>query len=236
MLKVKPQIVVFVLLLLEVGPSYGLLIDDFLDFAAYEAQSLDGISRDADFVLDDPTSSAVGGYRDVELGTFSTALITADIDAGFLMNVGTEAGAAVHDLTFIWNGTNSVGLGGVDLTDGGVQNALIINGSADLTGDVVFTITDGLSSLSTVTNSLDGSFTGGQLAFRFTDFIGVDMSDVETIKLEVFTSGAMDLSMQFIASSWVPEPNHGFFLACGLVPVLLLKKRFGDRFAFRKLS
>lgn len=225
-MRIITQIILLCILAFTPTQSFALLIDDFNTDQGFSVTS-DGINRaSSGGEIYEPTS--IGGHRYLELGSTSEAEILAYVDSGAgTFYLSCPFGAAESDsidLTFIWDGTNSVGLGSQDLTEGGVQNALIISGFTDLDGDVVFTLADGSSNTAAVTNALTGGFSG-QLAYRFSDFIGVDMTDIESIKLEVFGFGPIDFQADFLASSWVPEADVRTLILCFLVPFLGLRAR-----------
>lgn len=161
---------------------------------------------------------AVGGSHTVTLsnvvGAGGPNGAGANIFGG-TFNHSNDTGVS-SDSTIDWN-ANGAGLGGVDITEAGANDALglaittIDQGNVTLT----FTITDGSAATSTL--ALNGLGVG-TFSFFFTAFTGsADFTDVESIRLDVVTGTASDLVIDLVQTQRGPSvPVPGTIALLGL--------------------
>ena len=158
----------------------------------------------------------VGGFRDAEATSSGGPLLSTNvlIDGGVFnfSNAAASSGSAL----LTWDGNDDpavldpLGLGGVDLTVGGLADRFDLEViSADLPGlQVTISITDMFSN----TSSLTQLFTDPILApsneqFAFADLIGTaDLSNVGSIQLHLDGPPEIDARIATFTTTDVPEP------------------------------
>ncbi len=167
--------------------------------------SFDTASHNADAPIGPiPSSSEVagggilGGYRDIEVDaqTASPSFFETSAEANGGGTLQFENGVGVHGkATFTWDGNDNplavdtTGLGGVDLTDGGTNNAfgldIILIDQPGL--EIMFTVwsTSGVSTFTQISGPAGPS----TLHFDFSAFTGTaDFTDVGAIQLMLTSS------------------------------------------------
>lgn len=216
--------IILALLVFVNFPATALLIDDFADTNYYATNSTDGGSTPGIVGGEISSGSIVGGYRDNELVTYSPVQVPVDIVLGNLL-LAAPGGADGYftQLTLVWDNQFSTGLGGVDLTGPGF-NSIGLIGELDLSTTVRFTLKDTNGSSATVSQTLSNSF-AGTYGFFFDDFVGVDVTSIDLVKLEVYSTGSFDFSTSYVGSTWVPEPDWtGILCSFFLLAVLVLRR------------
>lgn len=212
----------FVLLfsLLISSGSSALIIDTFDDFIS-ESASSGNVSEQSNTA----SGSFLGTDRSFEV-TWSSGpnSVDAAIDAGGDSQLGIQWGEDTRgDVTVLWQN-----IGGVDLTEGGTQNAIGLELTEnDLPVDITITVTDGSAN----SGSAFATTTAGPLfptleTLLFSSFSGgIDFTDVESIELNVEAADfpGPDFEVAFIAS--VPEPGTVLLLASGLLGLTLWGRR-----------
>ncbi len=164
----------------------------------------------------------LGGERDASLNLFSTPGATVAIGAGednglLFSNVG--AGAS---LTLRYDGTGASGLGGIDLAQGGFQDAFsLVVSMLDIPIDLRISV-ESTGGSSALTKRAMGEIFGRPtetLTFEFDDFIatggnGANFSSVTAIQLDAISLyGGTDLSLgDFSTTSLNPPPPRQLFL------------------------
>ena len=156
-------------------------------------------------------------------GAIADRTLTAVADAGSAGNTtGLITGPAVNLLgvsnDFLSQGsvTLSYDLAGMDLTDGGTNDTILIGtNSIDLSGGALFSVAiDGVTSSA-------GVLTAGILNYSFANFLGANFGNVNTLSFTVDSNGTddVDASFTFIGIddldpnvSPVPLPAGGLLL------------------------
>lgn len=121
---------------------------------------------------------------------------------------------------------DTAGLGSVDLTDGGVNNALLVGVLFnDVPASIEFTVySNSGNAVSTATLDIPGLLTdGATLRLAFADFVGnADFSDVSALQWVLTTGYGQDIRIDYIVA--VPEPASGCLLA-GPAALLLCRRK-----------
>lgn len=183
-----------------------------------------------------PSASAVGGYRYMRVSNNhnrlnGTSLATGD---GYLdfSNASRTTGTG----TITWNGPGLTGLGGLDITDGGTNDAVffdVIFADSDIS--MAFSLTDTSGRRSVFNALLSEELSDPQsVIFNFSDFIGdADFTQINSIS---FTLGAArnavdaSLSMLYFGSTQpapapVPLPAAAGLLGAALGGLGLVARR-----------
>ncbi|MGR5324737.1 PEP-CTERM sorting domain-containing protein [Vibrio sp. DNB22_17_1] len=170
-------------------------------------------------LYDNPFGSLTGVALSVAAGSLSYGTGSGVVAEGKIQYDGNDSDAENIDID---------GLGSVDLTANGGDAFLL---------DVIDTdlgFTFGVqvwSALGTETNTVVYTASGattGLAALSFSDFVGVDFTDVSAIEFTINTDGAagqadIDFSIGSVVS--VPEPASIAFFGAGLLGLGLLRRR-----------
>lgn len=210
-----------------------IVIDRFDTEQYVEAVSRTGFASSSEIYA--PNDAEVGGYR----------YMTVTNNTGRSNGTSLHAGEGYLDFsngsrtsgtgTVVWDGMGSTGIGGLDLTDSGTNDALILDViSADASLILTFTVRDTFGAIASLTQSaaetLDEPLS---LAFLFSDFSGsVDFTSLDSISLTLSgTAAALDATIDlFYAGSTqpvaaVPVPAAGLLLAGGIAALGVAKRR-----------
>jgi hypothetical protein len=189
---------------------------------------------------------AIGGERDMQValisGRTALSLNINPFDGELLIH---DSGAQVRGYSLtVWDGMDMdpisldpTGLGGVDLTDGGLNDRIRLSQvTADLTGSISMTVYDagdasGNSWSQAVFSLPGGVFTSTDIDIPFTDFTNVgaggaaSFSNVGAIsmRIENTTTGSLDVEMASVVA--VPEPATCLLATLGLVGLLVPLRR-----------
>lgn len=176
--------------------------------------------------------SMIGGFRNVSVDIIANA---APVTQGVRVVEAAGALAASVD-TFVeadvilgWN-ANGAGLGGVDLTDGGLNTQLgVLLVSNDLPVDFIFTITDTSGHTATRTIAVPAVAVSTKFLAQYTTFTksnaAFSFASVDSIVLKVTATGlskSFDVAFDLIDSSAVPEPSSMILLSLGFGGLALL--------------
>ncbi len=236
--------------LLSPSDAHAVLIDSFEE--ALQTFTLDNDANtagpfDADGGTADDGGEIIGGERDVDLllnvpteVPGGGAVFNFDVALG-VVNLA-QNGFAVSVDTFIqWDGDDNdellldtgIGLGGVDLTEGGLLDSFLLNLQADEDFDLELSLhEDDFTSFTFIDNF--GPTAGFQdVLIPFTDFTsaGVDVASINAIELLISTSvAATDISIAQIetvdsAALGVPEPTSAGLVGLGIGCLALLRRR-----------
>ena len=201
------------------------------DFTTFQFLSQSGVGSTSDV-----TSGAgiVGTERDMTL-TVTAGPGVAQLFAG-TGEFAHSCPASVSATSILtWDGIdgtsslNPIGLGGVDMTDGGLSAALRLRVShCDLPANIQFNVY-GATGSSTGTISVPPS-TGTPIdyALPYSSFTvisgaGADFANVGAIQMTIAGSPALDLSLIVIDTIAIPEPTT--LAAIGALSVIALRRR-----------
>lgn len=173
-------------------------------------------------LINEPSASAIGGFRDTTVtwmsGPFS---LEAQTGMGIMAFSSDTLSTGNFDLFYDGNGS---GLGGVDLTGGGMNTFLFVDFvSADADANLTITLEDTTTASASISKSTSmGASTTG---FLLTDF-AVDLTSIDSIRVNIDGDSDGDYGIDRIYAG-VPEPGtiaiwsiFGFGLA-----IYLRKKR-----------
>ena len=159
-------------------------------------------------LLDQATTSAIGGYRDTAVLLISPYLSASANSNPIPGVIAFSSGSqSTGQFTLVYDGDGNVGLGGVDLTDGGVNGFLNIDfTSADLGAEIEIRLQDTGGNGEYLSQILAGG--PGVVSFHLSDFAdaGVDLTSIDLIELNITGQEDGDYTIDSIAAT-VPEPG-----------------------------
>jgi hypothetical protein len=168
----------------------------------------------------------IGGDRDVELTVLSTTGLSASVNANPPAGVLAWSNASQVQSTAMLTWDDGGGLGGIDLTEGGASDAILMELiEIDLTAELTFSVTDTAGGLSSLVLS---GLAPGELKFGFSSFTGsADFASVDSISLTFAGPSAVDAVVDLVATSTVnvPEPSTIATLGIGLAGMGFMRKR-----------
>lgn len=220
------------------GPASAVvIIDDFSD--AQEANDpIDGADGP---VSNQSAPGAIGGFRDLiasnQTGGTVTGRVTVAVNEfgnSFLQY--SEGPGQIGTGTVIWDGSSgsdslvptdpngvdtSPGLGGEDLTAGGLNTGLVLRINADKAYTLMIKLWDTAGNEATQTQNITQSPNTGSFeryGFYFGDFAGgsVDFADISAIGMEIQGVGELQTRMSFVKATVVPLPASALLLLGGL--------------------
>ena len=159
-----------------------------------------------------PSAVAVGGYRDMSVSNSTNRLNGTSLETGGGYLDFNNASRTSGTGTIKWDGQNSTGLRGLDVTDGGTNDAVffgVIFADADIA--MAFSLTDTQGRVSTYNTLLVEELSDPEeVFFRFSDFSGsADLTQINAISLTLIgTRPAVDLTLDriYFGATVAPVP------------------------------
>lgn len=184
-------------------------------------------------------SGILGGEREVTYTSEGAGSFGENLQIGNGSLVLSSAFELV-EADLLWNGVGDVGLGGVDLTDEGTESGLSIDifgiGTLIATPELAltFSIVDSSGNESSLAQFFETQFLFDNASnsspvtalFSFDAFVGsADVTDVDSIGLNIVGPLALDASFGTVTTTPVPEPLTivGSLTALGLGGVMKRK-------------
>ncbi|MCH2183145.1 MAG: hypothetical protein MK108_14190 [Mariniblastus sp.] len=188
--------------------SIGLVIDDFdVGNSGAVPQSFSSVGTYPVFTSTD--ASIFGGVRKWQVDVTAHMFSDTEVYDGVVGLFGIANGVGQHGLVSIrWDGQDNDTMAGqfpnVDLTESGVNEAFHLDlDFADLPTVFGLTVSDSVSSIE-VTRTLSGAVVS---EYRFSEFAGIDFTDVQSIQLNVHGQQAYDVQIDSLTvGQAVPEP------------------------------
>jgi hypothetical protein len=240
-LLVRTTLAAAILALASLPPADAapILIDDFI--TPQEVTATAGAPNASSSIA---AAEAIGGERDISVdmasGFTSLSLSINPFGAELLVH---DSGASVLGSSMVvWDGPDGdptsldpMGLGGIDLTGGGLLSAFRLSYlSIDLTGEVTMTVYDASDATGDTWSQLTMILPGGVFAplavdAAYADFTTVGLngaasfSNVGAISMKIAnnTTGSLDVLLQRVEC--VPEPSAGLLsllgMGCAFMPL-----------------
>lgn len=214
---------------LTAGSAQALTIDDFS-----VTQLLSDPGTFTGSVLGAPTS-IIGGEREatvVRLTGADPATLAFNSGATGTMSIANGTGGTSAN-NVLWNGVGAAGLAGVDLTEGGAQDAFDLRVIAnDFAAQVTIIVTDSFANISTLTQASPGGIPGPAsipFLFEYGAFGGTaDFTDINSIELSIFANlNATDIELDFFGTTTteMPEPTALAVIGLGLTGLGVMRRR-----------
>jgi hypothetical protein len=189
-------------------------------------QSQDGVGANTVAAVE-----AIGGFRTLEVVSITPGSLSATLAVGPVPAIGLSLSNDTGESSVsqvVWD-ADGTGLGGVDLTQGGlIDNFFELAISSIDVGlvDLTLTVADTLGGLSSA--SMLGAGVGTETV-SFASFVGdVDFTTVDSITLSIDSDENSDLSLDYLKVDGrvIPEPTSALvFSVLGLVGVCSLRRR-----------
>lgn len=186
---------------------------------------------------------SIGGYREMRATNRENRLNGTTLEAGEGVLDFSNAARTSGTGTLTWNGIRSTGLRGLDVTDGGTNDAVFFDVLfSDANVDMTFSLRDTAGRTSTysylIGEELSGSAGAAPVVFSFADFAGT--ADLRSINSVSFTlagrAAAVDASLDLLyfgsTLAPVPLPAGALLLGSALLGAGLMgRRRAADRVA-----
>ncbi|MCA8928374.1 MAG: PEP-CTERM sorting domain-containing protein [Alphaproteobacteria bacterium] len=202
-------------------PAHAFLIDDFDTGTGFNVAPSDPGPTNV------PAVTAIGGSRTMAIDPASANGTTLEVTTGGTLDHGqTTAGGGSSSVT--WD-ANGAGLGGLDLTDGGLATLVRVSvlgidvGHVDLALEV--TDTGAMTSSLALTGLNVGTFD-----FDFASFVGsADLTATDKIVLTIAAGTNSDVSLDLVETDQlrppVSEPGILALAGAGLVGLAVARRR-----------
>jgi hypothetical protein len=177
----------------------------------------------------------LGGERDLAVVLNSGSVASIDVALGSLAY--WQLFASLGTGVIVWDGPDGspvvdyTGLGGVDFTDGGGENSVVIPLlSNNLSAPLVLTAYTDASNFSTATVNTPGGVPPlVDLTVLFTDFVdtgplgGADFANIGAFSLFIDGNATPDLNLDVAAMT--PEPSTATLLVFGILVLMTIRRR-----------
>jgi len=236
----KGLVAAFLCLVLVAGSASATVIIDNFEEYHLRTDPIPGLGGGGIFVPPDanPTTvieaglspaNVIGGVRKTTAANVMTGMqiVSAGIfdPAGLPVDhiLSLSANDGAQGMWLIEYGVNAGGTAVGDLTNGGLSDAIIFTfQTADHSASVDLMVTNGGSGTVTVNKPTSGP---GQLVFNYSDFAGVDFTNVGSLAFRVNGVVAGDYSISLIETNNVPEPTSMAILAVGAIGLISRRRR-----------
>lgn len=189
-----------------------------------------GLNTTSDTSYVNPNS--LGGELDVNYfeGSLFTFGGTVSTSGGTLSVFNTQSTGSQNQgiLTLSWDGVDGSvspdadGLGGIDLTAGGIDNAISLDVVSGAAVQFTLKITDMNGNIGNEVDNLPGL---GNNLYNFADFSGsVDFTNVGSISLDIFFNNSTRNAIEIDNIMTVPEPGVSSFAVIGLLAFLIRRR------------
>lgn len=198
-----------------------IVIDDFVDQQVVTLVEFGGVLSSGEIAA----STAIGGYRELAVASdassfFNTLMQTGDASGTSKLDLSNTPGVTGSGLV-VWDGQGNTGLGGVDLTDGGTNDAILSTVIfADGASLLEFVVTDSSGMSGTAAYQIPTGISASTVAsVLFTDFTnGVDFTAIESIGLVLSsTASGSAFSLDLVSAGVSPPPAPVPLPAAGLL-------------------
>ncbi|MCH2179822.1 MAG: hypothetical protein MK106_13560 [Mariniblastus sp.] len=208
--------------------SVGVVIDDFnVSNSGFSPGRFASVGKHP--VSASTDSGILGGVRkwqvDVTAHQFTDTKIYDGVGGMFGISNGMGQNA---EISLRWDGQDNGALLGKfpnqDLSQAGVNNGFLLNLlSADLPTEFEMIVSDSLGT-AVVLQTHTGAGVG---EFRFSDFTGLNFTDIQSIQLNIRGSGAFDVAInQISAARLAPEPTTvSIWAGLGVLSIMIRRRR-----------
>lgn len=160
-------------------------------------------------------TDTIGGSRTVEIYDPTGAIKAECATAPGATTLSVGSGTLAHGQNSVSGGCSRVtwdaggtGLGGVDLTDGGTDNGLMVDVVAFDTGIMSATIEFIDTSAGSGTLELSGVVGVGSNFLAFVDIVGaVDLTMIDSIILTIVADASTDAELEIVGTTFFEEPD-----------------------------
>jgi len=236
--KTMSALCLILILMAFASSSSATVIDSFSTAQSLNLATVGSISSSVSSTAGD----ILGIERDMTLEMFSGSAISVQADlGGFSILDQSQNSATTGKTTITWDGVDGspsidyTGLGGVDLTNGGDNNAIIISVLFDdLPAELIISAYTNGGNWSKYTASLPGLIfaSPATVVMAFDDFVvqsgsGVDFTDIGAISLVVNGTlyGGTDMMIDNVETNTVPEPSTLILLGAGFIGIFLTARK-----------
>ncbi|MDG2383729.1 MAG: hypothetical protein P8N76_18800 [Pirellulaceae bacterium] len=179
-------------------------------------------------LLNQPTTSAIGGYRDTAV-ILSSDYLSAQANSNPIPNaIAFSSGSqSTGVFALVYAGIDHSGLNGVDLTDGGTNRQITVNfAAADLGAEIQLALWDTFDSYIATSQTLPGG--PGLVSFPFLNLSnqGIDLTSIKAIEVNILGQEEGDYTINSIYAT-VPEPTTLMIWSAFGVGVALFIRRNG---------